>query len=162
MQHRFLIRLGMVTSLLVASYACGGGDRDYDSGSGGSNAGGSGNSGGLGGGANTGGKAAGGGAGKASGGSENGGAPTGGVGNEAGSGGTGNQAGAPSDAGAGGDIVDVTPGHPGSALVSGGQRMKSANYILVLTTGESPGGNQIQSSKNYRMIGGLMGTVHPE
>ncbi len=55
--------------------------------------------------------------------------------------------------------VTATPGSPGQALVSGGNRMSSPNFSLILTTGEGPGGNGTASSPNYRFRGGLIGTT---
>ena len=45
------------------------------------------------------------------------------------------------------------------AFVSGGTVMTSANYRLILTTGESPGGNGVSTSSSYRMNGGLVGAT---
>lgn len=162
MPHRFLARLGTVTGLFVLLHACGGDDRTF----------GTEETGGAGG---AGGKAAGGGGAKPTGGS--GGKTPGGAGGDSGgngasagtdSGGTdaggagagGGAGGNDNEGGAGGEpVVDVDPGSPGSALVSGGNVMTSAKYRLVLTTGEGPGGTQVLQSRNYKLIGGLVGTT---
>jgi hypothetical protein len=44
-------------------------------------------------------------------------------------------------------------------LVSGGTVMKSAGYKLVLTTGQSPGGNGVMSSTNYKLRSGVVGAT---
>jgi len=64
--------------------------------------------------------------------------------------------------GNGNDNQNVTPsggGHPGQALVSGGTVMTSSSYRLVLTTGQSPGGNGIFTSNSYRLQGGVVGAT---
>ena len=134
-------RWGTLVGVVALVYACSGSERDYGDGS--SGKGGAAN----GGGSALGGKSAGGAA--TTGGKE----PSGGVGGDA-SGGTPN-------AGAGGEPVDVNPGRPGSALVSGGQLMVSKSYRLVMTTGESPGGTQVLTSKGFRLVGGVIGTTQP-
>lgn len=86
-----------------------------------------------------------------------GGSSAGGTGGDAsgGTGGTGGDAsGGVAGTGGSGPI-----GYPGLAVVPGGTVMKSANYTLVLTSGESPGGNGVMSSSNYRLQGGFVGAT---
>lgn len=50
-------------------------------------------------------------------------------------------------------------GISGMDLVAGGTVMTSANYRLVVTTGQGPGGNGIQTSSSHRLQGGLVGST---
>jgi len=102
------------------------------------------------------GKSTGGGAGKGTG----GGSSTGGLGAGGGEdGGTGNMG----QGGEGGEVIIIPPepGRPGSAVVAGGHFMKSANFSLMCSTGEGPGGNGLYSSPGYRLLGGVVGTTQP-
>ena len=46
-----------------------------------------------------------------------------------------------------------------SALVSGGQVSHSANYTLVGSLGQSPGGNNTSKSPNFQLRGGVVGAT---
>jgi hypothetical protein len=61
--------------------------------------------------------------------------------------------------GAGGGTTTDTGGHPGMDLVAGGTVMTSANYKLVLTTGQGPGGNGVMTSASYTLQGGVVGST---
>jgi hypothetical protein len=74
--------------------------------------------------------------------------PDGGAGT-GGSGGTGGTGGTP----------EAPEGIPASDTVSGGALMTSDNFTLVLTTGQSPGGNGILRSTNYRLQTGVIGVT---
>jgi hypothetical protein len=37
--------------------------------------------------------------------------------------------------------------------------MTSTNFKVILTTGESPGGNGVMSSSNYKLRGGVVGAT---
>jgi len=54
-------------------------------------------------------------------------------------------------------IVGKTPTSLG--LSAGGVFCSSANYQAILTLGQSPGGNMVMQSANYRMVGGLIGAT---
>jgi hypothetical protein len=45
------------------------------------------------------------------------------------------------------------------AVLSGGTVMKSAGYKLILSTGESPGGNATMSSSNFKLRSGVVGAT---
>jgi hypothetical protein len=79
-----------------------------------------------------------------------------GSGGDSGSGGSGGIAGA---AGAGGTGGEPGGGSSAMATVSGGSVMSSANYRLILTSGEGPGGNGVMTSPSYRLNGGLVGAT---
>jgi hypothetical protein len=52
------------------------------------------------------------------------------------------------------------PGRPGTALVAGGEYMRSTNYQLFVITGN--GSLPVTStSTNYRLRGGIVGTTQP-
>jgi hypothetical protein len=101
---------------------------------------------------------------------------TGGTAGSGGSGGSGGTAGSGATGGSGGSAGEATTGAAGSAgqtgtgvaagqgfaLAPGGNRMESDNYTLILTTGESPEGNTIMSSDNYRLKSGLVGVTERE
>ena len=55
----------------------------------------------------------------------------------------------------GGALLD----HGGSAIVSGGAVSHSANYTLIGTLGQSPGGNDTASSPNFKLHGGVVGAT---
>jgi|GEM_PF-6211632 len=64
--------------------------------------------------------------------------------------------------GSGGSVDPGVNGRPGGALVSLGARMKSPNYVLVLTVGETPGGNGelgVLTSENFQLRAGLVATT---
>jgi hypothetical protein len=61
--------------------------------------------------------------------------------------------------GTGGTPDPGVNGQPGGAVVTLGARMKSANYSIVLTVGETPGGNGTMRSTNYRLRTGLVATT---
>jgi len=44
-------------------------------------------------------------------------------------------------------------------MMSGGNVMSSANYKLILSTGQGPGGNGVMKSATYRLNGGLVGAT---
>jgi hypothetical protein len=44
-------------------------------------------------------------------------------------------------------------------VVSGGTVMKSTSYKLVLTTGQSPGGNGVMASTNFKLRSGVVGAT---
>jgi hypothetical protein len=44
-------------------------------------------------------------------------------------------------------------------LVSGGNVMTSSSYRLILTTGQSPGGNGVLKSSSYTLRGGVVGAT---
>ena len=54
-------------------------------------------------------------------------------------------------------IVGKTPTSLG--LSAGGVFCSSASYKAILTLGQSPGGNRVLQSANYRMVGGLIGAT---
>jgi len=54
------------------------------------------------------------------------------------------------------------PGKPGMAILAGGTRMKSPSYQGVFAAGESPGGNGVLSSPNFKIRGGVIGTTQPK
>jgi hypothetical protein len=54
------------------------------------------------------------------------------------------------------------PGRPGTAILAGGIKMKSAKYQGVFAAGESPGGNGVLSSPNFKLHGGVVGTTQPK
>jgi hypothetical protein len=49
--------------------------------------------------------------------------------------------------------------HTGTSLVAGGVVASSANYRVIMTLGQSPGGNATHSSANYMIVGGLVGAT---
>jgi hypothetical protein len=51
------------------------------------------------------------------------------------------------------------PAPSGRAVVPGGSRMKSSSFRAVITAGQSPGGNRVMKSANYRFVGGLVGST---
>ncbi|MCA9596696.1 MAG: hypothetical protein KC776_25440 [Myxococcales bacterium] len=53
----------------------------------------------------------------------------------------------------------MNAGHSGMAMLSGGTVMSSTNYKLVLSTGQSPGGNGVMTSTSYRLQGGIVGAT---
>lgn len=87
------------------------------------------------------------------------------AGSGAGAGGTGGSAaaggigGAGGTGGTGGTGGVVNPGAPGSGLVASGRYMSSSNYRLFISS-QKPGGTGVCSSPNYRLNGGLVGSVH--
>jgi hypothetical protein len=160
-----LIGLAAVLSLAPA---CGGDSRTFvdDSSGGTSGSGGSVNAGGSGGSGDTGGSGGSGGGTGGSGGTAgdgSGGTAGGGAGGTAGggAGGTAGSGGAGGSAGSGGSVVTPDPGKPGFGTVAGGHLMTSANHRVVANLGESPGGNHAFASQNYRLKGGLIGTMQP-
>jgi hypothetical protein len=54
----------------------------------------------------------------------------------------------------------MTVGPTAMDLVSGGLVMSSADYGLVVTLGQGPGGNTVMTSTNYRLRAGLVGAMH--
>jgi hypothetical protein len=44
-------------------------------------------------------------------------------------------------------------------MVAGGIRAHSANFTLILTLGESPGGNGVAKSTLYQVRGGLVSST---
>jgi hypothetical protein len=54
------------------------------------------------------------------------------------------------------------PGKPGMSIVAGGTKMKSTNYQGVFAAGESPGGNGVSSSPNFKLRGGIVATTQPK
>jgi hypothetical protein len=85
-------------------------------------------------------------------------APTGGANAPSGGDGVGVGGEGP-DPGSGGTPDPGVNGKPGGALVSLGAKMASSNYTLILTIGETPGGNGFLSSTNYRLRTGLIATT---
>ncbi len=71
------------------------------------------------------------------------------------SGGGGDAADAPGDGGL--DAAPVVNGLPGLALSAGGTVCKSTNYKMIVTLGQSPGGNGTGKSTNYQLRGGVIG-----
>jgi hypothetical protein len=54
----------------------------------------------------------------------------------------------------------VAPPPPkGGAVVSGGVTAQSPNYKIIMSTGQSPGGNNSSSSTKYQLKGGLPGAT---
>lgn len=47
-------------------------------------------------------------------------------------------------------------GQTAMALVSGGVQASSANYQIITTTAQSPGGNGTSTSNSYTMTGGVV------
>jgi hypothetical protein len=45
--------------------------------------------------------------------------------------------------------------------VTGGTLMTSANYRLLVVSGESLGLNGVSTSAKYRLVGGVVGTTQP-
>jgi hypothetical protein len=153
-------RLLAVLALASLAYACGGDDRSFvDDGSGGSSGqGGSMSAGGDGGTDSSGGTSSGGSAGK---GGTAGSAGTAGAAGSGGDGGTGGTGGSAGSGGTGGVVAPPDPGRPGFGTVSAGRLMTSPNYSVVASMGDSPGGNQVFKSPNYRVTGGLIGSMQP-
>jgi hypothetical protein len=94
----------------------------------------------------------------------------GGLSGDAGDGGAEHDGGDASDGGPSGDASDSgamhdggdaggLAGHAGLATVPGGVKASSPSYQLVMTTGQSPGGNRVMSSPSYRMTGGVVGAT---
>jgi hypothetical protein len=54
------------------------------------------------------------------------------------------------------------PGRPGTAILSGGTKMKSPKYQAVVAAGESPGANGVTASPNFKLHGGVIGTTQPK
>ena len=54
------------------------------------------------------------------------------------------------------------PGKPGISILAGGIKMKSASYQAVVAAGESPGGNGVSNSPNFKIHGGVIGTTQPK
>jgi hypothetical protein len=54
------------------------------------------------------------------------------------------------------------PGKPGMSILSGGTKMKSPSYQAVVAAGESPGGNGVFGSPNFKIRGGVIGTTQPK
>jgi len=50
-------------------------------------------------------------------------------------------------------------GHAGAALVSGGTVCSSPKYRMVVSLGQSPGGNDAIASPKYRLKGGVAGAT---
>ena len=46
-----------------------------------------------------------------------------------------------------------------SALMSGAVRARSTRYEVIMSTGQSPGGNTAAASRNHRFTGGLVGAT---
>lgn len=68
------------------------------------------------------------------------------------------------DAGAVAPVPDAGPdsgGRAGTALVPGGVSAKSANYSIVMTLGQSPGGNTTMSSQKSKINSGVVGANQP-
>ncbi len=84
-----------------------------------------------------------------------------GSGGSSGSSGSGGSSGSSGSGGSGGMIVVPKPGKPGFAIVGAGSFAKSTNYQLVTSVGDSPGGNIVSSSTNYKLKGGVIGTTQP-
>jgi hypothetical protein len=96
------------------------------------------------------------------------GATAGSTSNEAGAGGDEGMGGANnghSGEGGEGGTVDPpeppAPGRPGQGVVSGGRLMSSANFTLWTSSGDSPSGNGVATSTNYRLVLGVVGTTQP-
>jgi hypothetical protein len=53
----------------------------------------------------------------------------------------------------------VTTSRPGMDMVAGGVHAKSANFTIILTLGESPGGNGLAKSTLYEVRGGLVSST---
>jgi hypothetical protein len=53
----------------------------------------------------------------------------------------------------------VVPGSPSRALAAGATVSHSGSFKAIRTLGESPGGNNTESSSNYRFHGGLVGST---
>jgi hypothetical protein len=58
-----------------------------------------------------------------------------------------------------GGAGDAPQGRPGIDAVVGGRIMRSSGHVLVLSVGESPGGNGVARSSKHRLAGGLVGTT---
>lgn len=52
-------------------------------------------------------------------------------------------------------------GHPGMDIVTSGNVMQSANFKLLLTVGQGPGGNGVMKSTNFALKSGLPGATQP-
>lgn len=59
------------------------------------------------------------------------------------------------------DAGPKTKGVTATATVAGGHSMKSANYQLVTTVGQGPGGNVVMSSSTYELKAGMVGVTQP-
>jgi hypothetical protein len=137
--------------LAVALFACGGADRKFAEGAGGSK--------------NTGG--AGGSAGSLDGGT--GGSRDASVDGKGGTAGSKSDAGFDGSGGSGGEPEDSgppppppPPGRPGISIVAGGTQMSSSKYKAWVAAGESPGSNGVLASPSYRLHGGVVGTTQPK
>lgn len=81
-----------------------------------------------------------------------------------GGGGSSGEAGQAGQGGEGGAIdppEPPDPGRPGQGVVSGGRLMSSASFTLWTSVGDSPSGNGVISSPNYRLVLGVVGTTQP-
>jgi hypothetical protein len=78
---------------------------------------------------------------------------------------TGGSGGSDTDGGAGGPSADGGPdggrtvSRPGKDFVAGGVRAHSANFTIILSLGESPGGNGLAKSTLYQVRGGLVSST---
>lgn len=79
-----------------------------------------------------------------------------GVGGTAGVGGSAGTAGMAGSAGA-----PPLEGTSSQALLSSGGVSKNADYTLVMSAGEAPGGNRVMSSSDYRLQLGVTGATQP-
>jgi len=62
--------------------------------------------------------------------------------------------------GSGGDGGGATlRAHAGSAVMSGAVQASSPRYRVIMSTGQSPGGNGTASSANNKLRGGLVGAT---
>jgi hypothetical protein len=50
-------------------------------------------------------------------------------------------------------------GHRGTATVSGSVQATSSRFRVIMTTGQSPGGNNTASSSQHKVRGGLVGAT---
>lgn len=146
----------LVVSLGVLVTSCGAKDRQFVDVSGGGGSSGSGGDGGTSGGGTT----------NTAGTGEEpvGGAPVGGTtsAGEGGMAGSEQMGGMGAEGGMPPTIDPPDPGVPGFTVPAGGILMKSTNYILLSTTGEAPGGQQVMSSPNYKLETGLVGATQTQ
>jgi hypothetical protein len=75
--------------------------------------------------------------------------------------GSGDTDGGDTGSGDAGDVGLPEVGKSGLAAVSGGAVMTSANYKLISTTGQAPGGNSVMGSAGYKLRGGVVGATQP-
>ena len=87
--------------------------------------------------------------------SQGGNPPLGGMGGT----GTGGSGGGMGGEGGMGGGVNPSPGAPGNAFVSSGNRASSTNYSVVHTTGQSTINQSLMTSPSYRLQGGLIGAT---